>query len=237
MTEQEWLDCADPKPMLDFLRGQTSERKLRLFACACVRRAWHLLSDTGRQAVGTAEAYADGMTDTEALRATSCAAHKPVDDAIEAANSSYLGFDLGPALSAADAAFEASSGMDSDITRHLVPLNAARAAQDALGGRTGSEPAAQAALVRDVCGNPFKPCRPLPPSALAWSHGTALRIARGIYNERPLHAATLDAGRLAILADALLDAGCDDEELIAHCRSAGPHVRGCWAVDLILGKE
>jgi hypothetical protein len=49
-------------------------------------------------------------------------------------------------------------------------------------------------------------------------------------------ARTLDPTRLAILADALLDAGCDAEELIQHCRSAGPHVRGCWAVDLLLGK-
>jgi hypothetical protein len=48
---------------------------------------------------------------------------------------------------------------------------------------------------------------------------------------------TLDSARLAILSDALLDAGCDNEELIAHCRSPEPHVRGCWAVDLILGKE
>jgi hypothetical protein len=58
-----------------------------------------------------------------------------------------------------------------------------------------------------------------------------------IYQERQLPGDTLVTARLAILADALLDAGCDDEELIAHCRSAGPHVRGCWAVDFILAKE
>jgi hypothetical protein len=56
------------------------------------------------------------------------------------------------------------------------------------------------------------------------------RIAEGIYEERAFD-------RLPILADALLDAGCDNEELIAHSRSEGPHVRGCWAVDLILGKS
>jgi hypothetical protein len=50
-------------------------------------------------------------------------------------------------------------------------------------------------------------------------------------------AGTLDTARLAILADALLDAGCEKEELIQHCRNDGPHVRGCWALDLILGKE
>jgi hypothetical protein len=64
---------------------------------------------------------------------------------------------------------------------------------------------------------------------LAWNDGTVPRIAQGIYQERAFD-------RLPILADALLDAGCDNEELIQHCRSAGPHVRGCWAVDLILRK-
>jgi hypothetical protein len=61
-------------------------------------------------------------------------------------------------------------------------------------------------------------------------------LAEGIYEERQMPVGTLDTARLAILADALIDAGCDDAELIQHCRSAGPHVRGCWAVDLILGK-
>ncbi len=77
----------------------------------------------------------------------------------------------------------------------------------------------------------------MPPAVLAWSEGTVRRIAEGAYEGRQLPAGTLDTGRLAILADALLDAGCDDEELIAHCRSAGPHVRGCWAIDLISVRE
>jgi hypothetical protein len=48
---------------------------------------------------------------------------------------------------------------------------------------------------------------------------------------------TLDTTRLAVLADCLLDAGCDDEKLIGHCREPGIHVRGCWAVDAILRKQ
>ena len=67
-------------------------------------------------------------------------------------------------------------------------------------------------------------------SWLSWNAGTVARVAEGIHEMRAF-------GRLPILADALLDAGCDNEELIAHCRSAGPHVRGCWAIDLILGKS
>ncbi len=87
----------------------------------------------------------------------------------------------------------------------------------------------------DLFGNPFRPVT-IAPSILTWNDGTVRRIAEGIYEERRLPEGTLDSGRLAILSDALLDAGCDNEELIAHCRSPGPHVRGCWAIDQILEK-
>ena len=63
------------------------------------------------------------------------------------------------------------------------------------------------------------------------------RLAQAAYEERQLPSGTLDTARLGILADALLDAGCEDDDLIQHCRSEGPHIRGCWAIDLILGKE
>jgi hypothetical protein len=71
---------------------------------------------------------------------------------------------------------------------------------------------------------------------LAWNDGTVRRIAAGVYEERHVPEGTLDNGRLGILADALLDAGCENEELIQHVRSEGPHVRGCWGIDLILNR-
>jgi hypothetical protein len=92
-------------------------------------------------------------------------------------------------------------------------------------------------VVRDLFGNPFRPSRPLPPAVLAWNDGTVPRLAQAVYEDRKMPEGTFDTARLSILADALLDAGCEDEELIRHCRSEGPHVRGCWAVDLVLGKS
>jgi hypothetical protein len=63
------------------------------------------------------------------------------------------------------------------------------------------------------------------------------RIAEEAYEDRRLPEGTLDPARLSLLADALEDAGCTHAELLGHLRSPGPHVRGCWAVDLVLGKE
>src|SRR5262249_29149685 len=94
-----------------------------------------------------------------------------------------------------------------------------------------------ALLLRDIFGNPFCPSPPLPAAILVWNDGTILRLAEGIYEERQMPEGTLGTARLAVLADALLDARCDDEEFMRHCRSEGPHVRGCWALDLILGQE
>jgi hypothetical protein len=80
-------------------------------------------------------------------------------------------------------------------------------------------------LFRDIFGNPFRPLV-LDPS---WLNGTVTHLAHGIYADRAFE-------RLPILADALPDAGCEDPEILSHCRGGGPHVRGCWLTDLLLGK-
>jgi hypothetical protein len=77
----------------------------------------------------------------------------------------------------------------------------------------------------------------IPPSARTWNGATVRRLAELAYAERQLPSGHLDPTRLAVLADALEDAGCTDAELLWHLRSEGPHVRGCWPVDLILNKE
>jgi len=81
-------------------------------------------------------------------------------------------------------------------------------------------------LLRDIFGNPFRPVTPDP----RWLTSTVIDLARTIYEERQWE-------RMPILADALMDAGCDSEEVINHCRGPGPHVRGCFVVDLLLGKS
>jgi hypothetical protein len=92
------------------------------------------------------------------------------------------------------------------------------------------------AVMRDIFGNPFRPAPAVGPAWLAWQAGAVPRLARAAYDGGRLPEGTLDPARLAVLADALEDAGCADPELLGHLRGPGPHVRGCWAVDLILGK-
>ncbi len=84
----------------------------------------------------------------------------------------------------------------------------------------------QAALVREIIGNPFRPVA-IDPS---WLSSTAFALAQGIYDDKAFD-------RLPILADALQDAGCENADLLNHLRSEGPHVKGCWVLDLILGKS
>lgn len=87
------------------------------------------------------------------------------------------------------------------------------------------EAGTQAALIRCIFGNPFRPITFDP----AWRTSDVVALARGIYDDRAFD-------RMPILADALQDAGCNSDDILAHCRGSGPHARGCWVVDLVLGK-
>jgi hypothetical protein len=84
---------------------------------------------------------------------------------------------------------------------------------------------------------PFtKPPQPLSAAVLNWNDGTVRRIAEAIYADRKMPEGTLDNARLAVLADALEESGCQDVQILGHLRWGGDHVRGCWALDLVLGK-
>ena len=111
---------------------------------------------------------------------------------------------------------------------------AARVASWAASRRSrADEQFAQSLLVREVFGDPFRPVS----LDVAWLTPTVQGLCRAAYDDRHLPAGTLDLARLAVLADALEEVGCTDADLLAHLRSGGGHLRGCWAVDLILGKS
>jgi hypothetical protein len=94
---------------------------------------------------------------------------------------------------------------------------------------TLSEKARQAALLRDVFGNPFRPPPSIDSRCLYWNDGAVLKLAHIIYDERRF-------ADLPLLADALEEAGCTNADLVAHCCQRGEHEHGCWALELLLGK-
>jgi hypothetical protein len=98
--------------------------------------------------------------------------------------------------------------------------------------RLAAERQLQLTLFRCIFGNPARPA-PFDPR---WRAPTARDLARAAYEERALPSGELDRARLTVLADALEEAGCADPDILSHLRGPGPHVRGCWVVDLLLGK-
>jgi hypothetical protein len=241
MTEAKWLACSDPQAMLDHLETHDlqSDRKQRLHDCACVRRIWHLLQDaSGRRAVETAEAFADGLATLEELREAQGVVLAAAD-AIPLAYSSSdppdhrVRFAAYTVLcAAAGAAWEFRSGAKDPLGRAADAI-----AREALTGtgpserriekkKRADERAKQAALVRDIFGNPFRLVAVRP----EWPTPAVINLSRVIYDDRAFD-------HLPMLADALEDAGCDEPNILDHCRQPGDHVRGCWVVDVVLGRQ
>src|SRR5262249_44274726 len=89
----------------------------------------------------------------------------------------------------------------------------------------------QAALLREIINNPVQPCPSFHPAILTWHDGLLVSMGRQIYHSR-------DFSDTPILADTPEEAGCTNPDILSHCRQQGAvHVRGCWIVDLLLGKE
>jgi hypothetical protein len=225
MTEAEWLACTDLQKRTPLLGiSSISDRKGRLFACAFCRRHWHLLPDEqSRQAIDVAEGFAEGGVGERELQA----AHKAAMLVAESVD---------PPEPTARTLATLIPWVAQQATHPVFGWLGTRAVSEAVrialirGGV--AEERAQEVMMRlflDVYGNP---CRPVAvePAWLTRNCGTVLKLAQAIYEERAFD-------RLPILADALEDAGCDNADLLAHCRGPGPHVRGCWVVDLLLGKS
>jgi hypothetical protein len=221
MTEAEWLSCDDTNTLVEFLRVSGSSRKLRLFACACAYHVWYRVTDKRcQEAVITAERYADaGVSDGE-LAAACRAAYLPGGrDGSSVANGASQS-DSGYA--AYLAVFYTSYHLNPKYKSYFGASHPSPIRGDPyFPGRLMLAP-----FLRDIFGNPFHPVTFDP----AWRTDTAVNLARQMYESR-------DFSAMPILADALQDAGCDSAEILDHCRGPGPHVRGCWVVDLVLGKE
>jgi hypothetical protein len=225
MIESEWLKCGDPQPMLRHLGCKAGERKRRLFACACCRRAWHLLADLRiRKAVETAERYAD-----------KAASETELEDASDAAEVVYrfCKHNTGGHAAAHAVVSSTAAGLDAFRTAVLAAqgiVNPKDIAEPSECERVGldAERAEQTSVLRDIVGNPFRSVV-IDPSWLTWHDGSVLKMARAIYEGRKFD-------RMPALANALERAGCADAEILEHCRSGGEHVRGCWVLDLLLSK-
>jgi hypothetical protein len=199
--------------MLRFLRGRSSARKLRLYAVACCRSIWDLTSDQDiRAAVEIAECYADGR-----------ASILDAQDASTVIGSKVAYFENTAGFVAA----AASGTLWSDPMRGA--LHATRIVLNQIHkGPPGNADAGQdlAGTLRCIFGNPHRPVTADP----HWLTQTVRTLATTIYETRAFD-------RLPVLGDALEEAGCTNTDILSHCRESDPHVRGCWVVDLVLGKE
>ncbi len=211
MNEQEWLTSEDPNAMFDLIQAEASERELQLFGVACCRRVFSWSTSlTLTVAIDAQERFADGWGASDELLRLRQAARR-------------IGYPAGPAHYEPLARLARAVSL---LPRYYDDMycdqirEVARETCDGEGGKADI-----ASLLRDIFGNPYRSVAVEP----AWLTSDVLLLARGIYAEKAFD-------RMPILADALQDAGCDNPDVLNHCRGDGPHVRGCWVVDLVLGK-
>jgi hypothetical protein len=210
MNEEQWLETNNPLELIEYHAGSASERKLRLFACAACRRILHVMKHEGsRKAVEVSERYADGLSGAEDLLRAELIAR----DWAEVTER------------------ERKLGWNAARTAAVVVGLDARAATQRAG-----EAAADADLFREHFGNPFRPIL-ISDAVRSWHDWTVVRLAQAAYDERTLPSGMLDNTRLVILADALEEAGCTEEQILTHLRSGNGHYRGCYVVDALLGKH
>ena len=239
MTEAEWLACADPVTMLRFIsenpdgrnlwigRARPSARKWRLLGVASCRRVWSLITEVDcRRVVEAVEAFADGEVSEVELRDAMGEWEVAADEAEWRAR--IAGYRIHDQAYCAIATLGSSVGSqgsyqtpESECSIVVGHSATARGKEQA-----DQEMRVQSGLSRCIFGNPFRFVTFEP----EWRTSTVVSLARRLYETR-------DFDPIPLLADALQDAGCENEDILNHCRSAGPHVRGCWVVDLILGKN
>jgi hypothetical protein len=240
MTQEEWLDFCDNMPYTFTFPCEVSQRKARLFAVGCCRCIWHLLTKTcSRSTIENAERFADRMFEQADLSQSRGEHSNYRRSQLRSAiyhDALLCGYGLAEAERRADCWSAAWDAVD-----HLIHTDARDAARMCFGWvrlalnkemSVRSSRSKLRAMLDDVFGNLFRRVA-LDPH---WLTSTVVDLARSIYQHDPRQAGGYMSG-LPILADALMDAGCDDEQILGHCLGPGPHVRGCWILDLLLGKE
>jgi hypothetical protein len=226
LTEAEWLSCVKLTPMMNWLQRRGTDRQFYLAACAAVRHHDAALRRRFyRDVLDVVERYADGLADKAELRRAHRESAADADDEFLALAESDRKR-LTPAsrsVAASHAAAHASMPAGGWQAAFSAMQSATRI------GKRAEIWAWQCALLRDIFGNPYRRVF-LDPRWLSQQAATVGQLADAIYTERAFE-------RLPILADALEEAGCSAVSLLEHCRGPGPHVRGCWVVDLLLGKH
>lgn len=230
MTEREWLACADSVRLLAHLNRPRDDRKLLLYAVACCRLLWDVLErNESRIAVDWAERFADGLEITDDRYAVVEYRSEGAAFALERAAQTEGIADW------ADESEPLSNLRGRVDASHPLRVSAAYLANAllTLGTTEPYDPSLRGysrclavAPLWCVFGNPFRSLRFDP----LWRTERAVALARQMYDSRAF-------GAMPILADALQIAGCEDENVLSHCRdTSATHVRGCWVVDLVLGR-
>jgi hypothetical protein len=244
MTEKEWLRCADVKKMITFFNKRGSGRKWRLLALACCMTLANSLDEKCLIALDVLERYVDGLADHSEL----LEAHRTIDETAqrfafyEMANPLMAVYNAtrvvaNPLLLREDHAGSADRALDdvrqavayaeaADLDDELSEALSQRFRNEQWKRRVEQESKAQCVILRDIFGNPFRPVA----IDRRWLTSNVVDLSNAIYEGRTFN-------HLPILADALMDAGCDNDEILSHCRSEGPHVRGCWVVDLLTARS
>jgi hypothetical protein len=239
MTEQEWMACTEPEKMLAFVNQQPvaeaigipqEQRKERLFGCACCWQVEALMLEARcLEAVRAAEQLADDLVDADRHEELFWLTHEIAEELREQQGEQAAAF---LAARLANLLFEESSEIAYWAYGYLLDLTAeaVRPSRQAWGKQ----------VIHCIWG-PL-PFRPLPPKRgkrrwkqqwkrwLSWHSGLLVSMAQKMYDSR-------DFTDMPVLADALDEAGCQDQDILSHCRSGGEHVRGCWLVDLLLDKK
>jgi|SRR5262245_52861 len=217
MTASEWISCTDPRPMLDSLRGRASDRQLRLFACACCRSIQGFIPPGAcRDAIEVALGYADGQATAEELAVARRAAIAKAGGAGHHAAAAWAACATTEPSAARAAVVSAAEAVDLFRGAHPEAVE--------------EESAAQAGYLRDIIGDPFGADRW--GYSRRWAgHPAIQEIAQQLYGEPSND--DMDA-----LGEELARRGCSVPAVVlSHCRSSGPHVCGCWVIDLILAHE